>query len=212
MSSVGAVGSSNSIETVQNTTLGKDEFFEMLIAQLKYQDPLNPMDGTDFTAQLAQFSSLEQLQNINTNLETVSANQILMNQVEAVNLIGKDVAAQGDIIETDGTPKEIVYNLSEDVSSGTVSIYSSDGSLVETIDVGPQQQGINSVMWDCSNVENGAYTFEIEASNASGDSVGVDKYVIGTVTGVTFQGGRSYVQIGDVEIPFEEVLLVTKSE
>lgn len=212
MSSVGAVGSSNSIETVQNTTLGKDEFFEMLIAQLKYQDPLNPMDGTDFTAQLAQFSSLEQLQNINTSLETVSANQILMNQVEAVNLIGKDVAAQGDIIETDGTPKEIVYNLSEDVSSGTVSIYSSDGSLVETIDVGPQQQGINSVMWDCSNVENGAYTFEIEASNASGDSVGVDKYVIGTVTGVTFQGGRSYVQIGDVEIPFEEVLLVTKSE
>ena len=208
MSSVTSVGSSNSIDVVQNNTLGKDEFFQMLIAQLKYQDPLNPMDGTDFTAQLAQFSSLEQLSNMNSSLETVAANQLLTNQVEAVTLIGKDVAAQGDVIETDGTPVEIIYSAAEDISKGNLSIYSSDGSLVKTIEVGSQQQGINSVQWDCSDVENGSYTFEIEASNAAGDPVSVDTYVIGTVTGVTFQDGRSFIQIGEVEIPFEDVVSV----
>ena len=180
----------------------------MLIAQLKYQDPLNPMDGTDFTAQLAQFSSLEQLSNMNTSLETVAANQLVSNQVNAVTLIGKNVAAQGDVIETDGTTASIVYSLEESISKGTVSIYNSDESLVKTIEVGSQQQGINTVSWDCSDVENGSYTFEIEAFNTAGDSVSVDKYVIGTVTGVTFQDGTSYIQIGDAEVPFENIVSV----
>ncbi len=209
MSSVTSVSSnSSSIDLVQNNTLGKEEFFEMLIAQLKYQDPLNPMDGTDFTAQLAQFSSLEQLSNMNTNLETVASNQLLSNQIEAINLIGKNVAAEGDVIETNGTSAQIVYSLEESISEGTVSIYDSDGSLVKTIDLGYQDAGINSVTWDCSDVENGSYTFEIEATNAAGDSVSVDKYVIGTVTAVNFQDGSTYIQIGDTEVPFEDVVSV----
>lgn len=208
MSSVASVSSSSSVDLIQNNTLGKEEFFEMLIAQLKYQDPLNPMDGTDFTAQLAQFSSLEQLSNMNTSLETVAANQLVSNQVNAVTLIGKNVAAQGDVIETDGTTASIVYSLEESISKGTVSIYNSDESLVKTIEVGSQQQGINTVSWDCSDVENGSYTFEIEAFNTAGDSVSVDKYVIGTVTGVTFQDGTSYIQIGDAEVPFENIVSV----
>lgn len=209
MSSVTSVSSSSSsIDLVQNNTLGKEEFFEMLIAQLKYQDPLNPMDGTDFTAQLAQFSSLEQLSNMNTNLETVASNQLLSNQIEAINLIGKNVAAQGDVIETNGTSAQIVYSLEESISEGMVSIYDSDGSLVKTIDLGYQDAGINSVTWDCSDVENGSYTFEIEATNAAGDSVNVDKYVIGTVTAVSFQDGSTYVQIGDAEVPFEDIVSV----
>ena len=208
MSSVTSVSSSSSIDLVQNNTLGKEEFFEMLIAQLKYQDPLNPMDGTDFTAQLAQFSSLEQLSNMNTNLETVASNQLLSNQIEAINLIGKNVAAEGDVIETNGTSAQIVYSLEESISEGTVSIYDSDGSLVKTIDLGYQDAGINSVTWDCSDVENGSYTFEIEATNSAGESVSVDKYVIGTVTAVNFQEGSTYVQIGDAEVPFEDVVSV----
>lgn len=208
MSSVTSVSSSNSIDLVQNNTLGKEEFFEMLIAQLKYQDPLNPMDGTDFTAQLAQFSSLEQLINMNTNLETVASNQLLSNQIEAINLIGKNVAAEGDVIETDGTSAQIVYSSEESISEGTVSIYDSDGSLVKTIDLGYQDAGINSVTWDCSDVENGSYTFEIEATNTAGESVSVDTYVIGTVTAVNFQDGSTYVQIGDAEVPFEDIVSV----
>jgi flagellar basal-body rod modification protein FlgD len=209
MSSVASVGSSNSLDMIQSSTLGKDEFFQMLIAQLKYQDPLNPMDGTDFTAQLAQFSSLEQLSNMNSNLETVAAYQMKTNQAEAVALIGKNVAAQGNSVETDGTPVSLIFNAAVDITEGAVSIYNSDGSLVKTIDLGARPQGTNSVIWDCSAVANGSYTFEIEAADAAGESVDVDMYVNGTVTGVSFLDGRSYIQIGDVEIPFEDVIAVS---
>jgi flagellar basal-body rod modification protein FlgD len=193
---------------VKNGTLGKDDFFQMLIAQLKYQDPLNPMDGTDFTAQLAQFSSLEQLANMNSNLETVAACQMKNSQADAVALIGKEVAAEGNSVEADGTSVTLIFNASDAFAEGTVSIYDSLGTLVKTIDLGARPQGTHSVVWDCGTAANGSYTFEIEAGNAAGEPVDVDTYVNGTVTGVSFLEGRSYIQVGDVEIPFENVIAV----
>ncbi len=72
-----AAGATTTTTTTASTknVMGKDEFLKMLIAQLKHQDPMNPMDGTAFTAQLAQFSSLEQLQNINTQLTSFTQQQ-----------------------------------------------------------------------------------------------------------------------------------------
>ena len=78
-------------KTTTTKTLGKDDFMKLLLAQLKNQDPLKPLDGTDFAAQLAQFSSLEQLSNMNTELKNVSVNQMTMNYAQSVNLIGKNV-------------------------------------------------------------------------------------------------------------------------
>jgi len=208
MSSVASVGNGSSTGTIQKNTLGKDEFFQMLIAQLKHQDPLNPMDGTDFTAQLAQFSSLEQLSNMNASLETVAAHQVFANQIEAVSLIGKEIAAQGDVMEIDGTPVTLIYSAAENISKGTVSIYNSSGSLVKKIEVGSQQQGLNSVQWDCSGIESGSYYFAVEGTNLQGESVNMDTYVTGTVTGVTFNGGSVHIQIGDVDVPFKDVVSV----
>ena len=208
MSSVTAVGSSNSIDLVQNNVMGKDEFFKMLIAQLQNQDPLNPMDGTDFTAQLAQFSSLEQLTNVNSNLEAVTAYQKLMSGVQAVSLIGKEITAEGNTVKASGSSVDITYNLPEDVSEGTVSIYKTDGTFVETIKFENQQEGINSVSWDCSSVAEGIYTFEVSATNAAGDSVAVDTLVKGEVTGVNFLNGQSYVIVDDAEIPFLSVISI----
>jgi len=208
MSSVTAVGSSNSIDLVQNNVMGKDEFFKMLIAQLQNQDPLNPMDGTDFTAQLAQFSSLEQLTNVNSNLEAVTAYQKLMSGVQAVSLIGKEITAEGNTVKASGSSVDITYNLPEDVSEGTVSIYKTDGTFVETIKFENQGEGINSVSWDCSSVEEGIYTFEVSATNAAGDSVAVDTLVKGEVTGVNFLNGQSYVIVDDAEIPFLSVISI----
>jgi len=188
--------------------LGKDEFLKMLIAQLQNQDPLNPMDGTDFTAQLAQFSSLEQLTNMNTNLETLTSNQMMTNQVQSVSLLGKEVQASGNVLHVDGGAVDICYSLAEAAAEGEVSIYNERGVLVETIQLGSQATGPNSLTWDGNGVENGEYTFEVSATNQSGGAVDVDTFIQGLVTGVNFQDGRSSVMIGEWEVPFEDVVSV----
>ena len=85
--------------------LDKDAFLELLITQLQNQDPLNPTDSVEFTAQLAQFSSLEQLNNVNDNLEQLQNFQASINNSQAVALIGKDITANGNFLQlTNGGP------------------------------------------------------------------------------------------------------------
>ena len=115
-----AAGAATTTTTTASTknVMGKDEFLKMLVAQLKHQDPMNPMDGTAFTAQLAQFSSLEQLQNINTQLTSFTQQQQSLGNAQAVNLIGKQVLAKGDAVSVDGNPVTLGYNLPGMPSAG----------------------------------------------------------------------------------------------
>jgi flagellar basal-body rod modification protein FlgD len=196
----------------QKDEVGKDEFLKMLIAQLQYQDPLNPLDGTDFTAQLAQFSSLEQLTDMNTNLGNLYTNQVISNRVSAVNLIGKEITTLGNTIQIEGTPVTISYNLAEDVTTGAVNIYGLDGELVKTIAFNNQEAGKNSVEWDCQGVADGVYTYEVTAQNGEGDTVTVDALFTGLATGVSFSGETSYVLVDDIKIPFDNVLYVKNNE
>lgn len=94
---------------VTSSTMGKDIFLKMLVSQLKNQDPLNPLDGTDFAAQLAQFSSLEQLTNINSAIETLSGNMSALNGSQMAALIGSEVTAVSDDTETTGTVSGITF-------------------------------------------------------------------------------------------------------
>ena len=81
------------------SALGKDDFLKILVAQLQAQDPLAPMEGQEFASQLAQFSSLEQLTNVNDNLETSQAFDIAMSNSSAIALIGKNVDAPGNTVD-----------------------------------------------------------------------------------------------------------------
>ena len=85
--------------------LGKEDFLTLLVAQLQNQDPMNPEDATEFTAQLAQFSSLEQLFNINESMESLASAQIQSDRFATMDLIGKTVSYQdGDFsIEESGS-------------------------------------------------------------------------------------------------------------
>jgi flagellar basal-body rod modification protein FlgD len=114
---INGTGTTTSTEsTTATSTLGKDAFLQMLVAQLKYQDPLNPADGTQFATQLAQFSSLEQLTNLNDSIESLAMDT---NSLQAVNLIGKTVVT--------------------DSLSGTVTAVSfQDGSVFLTLNSGEE--------------------------------------------------------------------------
>ncbi|MBW1702547.1 MAG: flagellar hook assembly protein FlgD, partial [Deltaproteobacteria bacterium] len=86
------------LSTPGDSTLGKDAFLNLLVTQLRHQDPLSPMESTQFTAQLAQFSSLEQLSSVNENLGILRIYQASINNSQAVGFIGKTVKASGDSV------------------------------------------------------------------------------------------------------------------
>ena len=205
--------SSESLQTLQTSAsaMGKDDFFKMMIAQLQHQDPLNPLDGTDFTAQLAQFSSLEQLTNVNDQLKILGLYQASLNNSQSISLIGKEITAIGDIIKVDGASADLTYNLSEGAEKVTISIYDEGGNLVDTLEPGSQQEGENSVTWDCSGIAAGNYTFEVSASDANGDVVPAYTMITGKVTGVSFEDGFPCLSVNGQDIPFGNIISVNET-
>jgi flagellar basal-body rod modification protein FlgD len=209
----GIIGnSSESLQALQaSSTMGKDDFFKMMIAQLQNQDPLNPLDGTEFTAQLAQFSSLEQLTNMNDQLEILGLYQASLNNAQSISLIGKEITAIGNAVKVEGASAELAYNLSESAEQVTIKIYDEGGNLVDTLELGSQQDGENSVTWDCGSVEAGNYTFEVSAIDANGNAISAYTLITGEVTGISFQGGfYPYLSVNGQEILLGNVISVNE--
>lgn len=182
--------------------LGKDAFLTLLITQLQNQDPLNPADSTEFTAQLAQFSSLEQLSNVNKNLETLSLYQASINNAQAVSFIGKDIVAAGNALEvTSGQPATCEFELGAEAKSVVVSIYDAAGNFIRDLSASPLAAGKQHLVWDGKDrngntAASGSYTFEVQAESANGEKVYVTTYLRGTVSGVTFRDGVTYLTVG----------------
>ena len=208
-----AAGAATTTATTASTrnVIGKDEFLKMLIAQLKHQDPMNPMDGTAFTAQLAQFSSLEQLQNINTQLTSFTKQQQSLGNTQAVNLIGREVLAKGDTVQAEGTPVDLRYQLKGDAATGLVRIYNANGELVDALVFKNQKQGLNTLTWNPPSSTVGRCTFEVSAADSAGKSVDVDAMIQGEVTGVNYRDGVTYLSVGNREIAFSDVVSVKKT-
>lgn len=194
-------------------SVGKDEFMKLLLAQLKNQDPLKPMDGTDFAAQLAQFSSLEQLKNLNSTLETQSVNQMTLGYAQSVNMIGKvAVANSGNTVTANGETAELNYNLGKDARSVTISILDKDGKLIKTWDESSKPAGMNSATWDCSGVEKGDYTYQVAATDSFGAPVTADTMTTGMVTAVHFRSNQILVTLNGQEVPLSDILKIKKPE
>jgi flagellar basal-body rod modification protein FlgD len=206
--------------TTANTTattggknvIGKDEFLKMLIAQLKNQDPLNPLDGTAFTAQLAQFSSLEQLQNINTQLSAFTKQQQSLNSSQAVTLIGKEVLARGNTVQAAGSPVALSYQLAGDAAEGIVRIFDANGEFVDALVFQNQKQGLNTLTWSPPSSLSGTCTFEVSATDRAGKAVGADTMVQGEVTGVNYRDGAITLSVGGREIAYGDVVSVKRTQ
>lgn len=199
-----------------NDEMGKDQFLQLLVAQLQNQDPLNPMDSTDFTAQLAQFSSLEELQNVNGNLENISAIQSSLNNSQAVSFIGKVVTSSGSEFEKkNGVSDKIYFNLKDDAAVVNIGIYDESGEFVRAIQAGSMNAGEQSVKWDGLDQDDasspdGKYSYEVLAVDAEGLSVNVTTYSSGRVTGVNFKNGVPYLLANQIEIPLSSVVSVAE--
>lgn len=207
--------SAASSTTTSKNTLGKDDFFKLLIAQLKNQDPSNPTDSTQFASQLAQYSSLEQMQNINTNLtSSLEANYSLaqsINNTMAATLIGKEVKMGGESFSYNGENEiKLGYTINSAAKDLTVKIYDSSGALVKTITQSNVNAGSNSVTWDFKNsndgvINKGKYKFSVEATSYSGDTITPELYKLGTIAGVKYTENGTKLIIGNSEYLLSDI-------
>ena len=197
--------------------LGRDQFLTLLVAQLKNQDPLSPIESADFTAQLAQFSSLEQLFGMNESLRDIQDALAARESGDVLGYIGRSVKTfDSSIFIKDGTMDSNVYDL-QDRAEVTISIYNDQGLEIRRIYAGWKDAGEHELIWDCKDnrgdtVGDGIYTFELEAVAEEGSIVPYDTYLAGEVTGVTYQSGIAYLMIGNKLVAPENVIEVTKNE
>jgi flagellar basal-body rod modification protein FlgD len=200
--------------SAQKQVMGKDDFLQLLVAQLQAQDPLNPMDSTEFTAQLAQFSSLEQLQNINGSLDNIGTSQSVLTNSQAVSFIGKEVTAVGNSVYVQNAESvDMQFNLNQDAAAVHIKVYDADGNFIRSFETGPKQAGQNSATWDAvdylgGHVPDGAYSYDVMAVDADGNAIGATTFTSGLVTGVNYKNGQAYLLTEQQEIPMGNVVQV----
>lgn len=203
-------------KTASAGTLSKDQFLKLLIEQLKHQDPLSPMQNTEFTSQMAQFSQLEQLYNVNSNLGIMTQASISANNAQALGLIGKEVKAAGNSVDVSGGKAgALTFSLPENAATSSISISDAKGNVVATIDAGAKDSGDNSVTWDGRDaagepVASGTYTFSVNAQNLTGDDIPATTFMRGVVKSVSILNGASYLNIGDTKIQLGDVMEVSQ--
>jgi flagellar basal-body rod modification protein FlgD len=196
--------------------MGKEDFLKLLIAQLQHQDPLNPMDGTEFTVQLAQFTSLEQLNNVNGNLETLQNYQASINNAQAVSFIGKTVRALGDGVRVGSQgPGNFHVELTDSADVLMVNLYDPLGNFVRAVEYGPLDAGRYSLAWDGRDhfgrvVPEGDYRFEALATGSEGQAVKTRSYVVSTVRGIRFQDGATVFDLDGGSISMSDLVEITE--
>ena len=180
--------------------LGRDAFLKMLIAQLQNQDPLNPMEGADFSAQLAQFSSLEQLFNVNDNLETISASVGGEGKDNVLDYIGKEVRIEDNTLTLrDGEMLGGLFTLEESAEI-MISVYDDMGREIVALYPGQMAAATHQVEWNGYDrtgavAPDGTYRFELAAIEANGVYMPVKTAAIGLVTGVSYANGTPYLEV-----------------
>lgn len=195
--------------------LGRDEFLQLLVAQLSHQDPLEPLKDEDFVAQLAQFSSLEQLENMNSNMNDSLNYDFLLSQTisntMATSLIGRTVRADSSQIylETAGAA-DISVDLDKMATNLSVTIRDMDGNVVRTINKSGLNAGDHLINWDGTDengvqVSAGVYTIDVVATDASGNSFTPRQYLEGKVSGITYKEGLALLNINGQQIPLASV-------
>jgi flagellar basal-body rod modification protein FlgD len=211
INAVQTTSSQSATNTKSSNIVNKDDFFKMLIAQLKNQDPSKPVDATTFTAQLAQFSSLEKLENINTALTQLLGQQDSSNRTGSAQLAGKYVVANGNqasSFTTVGRPVELGYNLPADAKQVLITIYDEQGRAVDMIQKSDQSAGVNRVVWNNSSVRTGNFTFQTTAFDGKGSNLNATTLVEGVVSKVNFHDGKVYVTVNNKEVGVDQILSV----
>jgi flagellar basal-body rod modification protein FlgD len=200
-------------------TMGKDQFLKLLIAQMQNQDPLNPMDGMQFASQLAQFSSVEQLTQLNSAFADQTAAQSAMlssvNGSVAVSTFGREVLAVGDQISAGGDQKpQAMFDSPEGGGRAKVHVLNAAGNEVETVDLGYVDEGFQTVdiSGATAHLPAGTYTYQVDITDQAGAETQAQTYMTGKIDGVRYTSEGPVLTAGGINIPFGAILRIIQAD
>jgi flagellar basal-body rod modification protein FlgD len=166
----------------------KDNFLKLLVTQMKYQDPMNPMDSAQMTSQIAQLNTVEGINQLNATVSNLQASLMASQSMQSASLIGKTILADGNSINLLNGSASLSMRLEGAAESVVVDVINSSGRIIKSTDLGANAAGIQTFTWDGSINEggvapNGQYTFQVNAKKLN-QAVAVTPLTQATVSGV----------------------------
>lgn len=200
------------VTTSGDNELGKNQFMELMIAQMENQNPLEPQDNGQFISQLAEFSSLEEMQKLSGSVQSFATQYQSTQALQASAMVGRTVLVPGteSPMGTDGTISGII-ELPESTGALNVNILNGSGELVNSFNMGQQVAGSVPFMWDGTNSDgeympNDQYTFKVEA-NQGGELKQMSTLLSANVNSVSIgQSGEITLNLSGMgSVPLENV-------
>src|SRR3989338_7319827 len=193
-----------------------NRFLKLLVTQLKNQDPLKPMDATEFTSQLVQFASVEQQIFANANLEKLLGLQQTSQVSDMVNFIGNTIEADAKVVPLENGKAEFTYDLDTKSDKTAILIKNSAGLNVFSTD-GENGAGKHNYVWDGKTTSgsvapDGSYTVVVTAVDRAGEVLGVKQTVFGRVTGAGAENGIVSLFMGDSSVTMDKVQAVKETK
>ncbi len=183
--------------------MGKDEFLKLLSHQLRHQDPMNPMEQQKLTAELAQFSQLEQMTEMNAKMKQLGANAAMETKSMAAGFLGKRVYTVGNTIEHKGETTDVNFNLGKGARMVQVRLMDNKGGMIAEINKegafgrGPQKITWDGIQLDGHPAGKGAYNVVVRAWDEGFQEVKVEAKTAGVVDAVTFEDGQTVLTLND---------------
>jgi flagellar basal-body rod modification protein FlgD len=200
--------SSSSNSAMSQLSGNFDTFLQLLTTQLQHQDPLDPMDTSQFTQQLVEYSQVEQQIDTNTNLQSLISQGTTQSAAFATGYLGKTVTVSGGEGSLTNGQAQWTYNLGTAATSTTLQITDASGNVVYS-GSGKTAAGNNTFNWNGvdnsgNQLPDGSYTLAVKAS-AGGQTVTTTVTAVGTVSEVNMIKGTPQLLIGSMEVPLTSI-------
>ena len=200
--------STGTASTASNQTLDKNAFLQLLVTQLKNQDPMSPLQPYEFAAQLAQFSSVEQLTQLNQGLSDqnaqTQANALLAKTSVSAALIGRQIVASGDQVAVPASGDATVRFEVAGAAHATLKVYDDTDHVIATKDLGALAAGVQSAKLP-GGIPAGNYHYAIEAVDGQGAAVASQTFTSGVVNAVHYGRDGIVLDLGGIDVSIDDL-------
>ena len=210
------VDTSKKLRTVGNNQLDKDAFMSLLLTQMKNQDPTNPLKSHEMAAQLAQFTSLEKLTNIDSGIEKLNTAKDPSKNFDALSFIGKSVVTDSSELNHSNVNEmhDLNFKLAGTAVKADIQVKDAGGNVVRNLSMNNLASGKNTFNWngvmdDGTPAPVGDYTFSVTAKSSNGSKIHTETRFEGVVTGVNFTSKGPQVMVGKQVIDLADVKTIS---